>query len=989
MGTATATNIATSESIKAYVDAQVGANNELSEVLANGNTTGGTDISVTSGDDITFADDSKAIFGAGSDLQIFHLSANNASYIQEQNASASLNIDGTDVYIRSYPEGDNMIIAERDSAVTLHYDNAAKLATTSTGIDVTGSGVFSNSTDVAQSFVEFGRTPFSTHGSFLVSGTGTGHLTSNTDASGNSTVGVGATRVALGNGELDFYKSGNTAAGSPRTFSRTMGIASNGDITFYDTNGNASFVYDESVGSTFNEQGENKDFRIESDGKTHMLFVDAGTNRVGINESAPSYTLDVGEATAGNLVAARLHNKDTTSGSGVSLLFSNSAFGGSNDGEIRYTNNGTNNNNNLSFHGEIAGVNGLVQLGAFEGGGGQWVTQRGAVFNESGINSDFRVESDTNTHMLFVDAGADYINIGSSVRQDNALLQVTGAKSYSGSYVVRNQIIASDTTALSAGVTGGGIGFNGVYNTGGSTTQFGSVEGLKYNGNSGDYGGEVLIRSRRNGGNNEKRASFSAAEAVFNEDSHNTDFRVESDGNANMLFVDAGQNNVGIGKAPGSGQGTLQTVGSTAATNYYRPAGRYHIFGESSGNGNDEWIYLGGSYTDTDKSVGYVMQDYNGNFGNYAGSYIRTNQAKVRIGHLVGGANSGTAPSLADNFIFDTAGGAVFNERGENGDFRVESVSNDHMLLVDAGNNRVGIGTSSPQVTADVERNSSTGFSNTQDQRSQMALTIRNGSEASGRYVGMNLIAGGGAQSDWSINNVWQSNYVGKLAFKTRTGANSTDWRQLFAMTAGIEAVFNEDSTDIDFRVESNGLTHALFLDAGNDSISIGTSTSTTDTFLRIAGSGSKYSVKYNNAYGGGTAIYANNTNNQGWIYARFNTNTSQVGYISVGTSSTAYVTSSDYRLKENVVYDWDATTRLKQLKPARFNFIVDADTTVDGFLAHEVQSVVPEAAHGTKDAVDADGNPEYQGIDQSKLVPLLVKTIQELEARITALENA
>ena len=82
------------------------------------------------------------------------------------------------------------------------------------------------------------------------------------------------------------------------------------------------------------------------------------------------------------------------------------------------------------------------------------------------------------------------------------------------------------------------------------------------------------------------------------------------------------------------------------------------------------------------------------------------------------------------------------------------------------------------------------------------------------------------------------------------------------------------------------------------------------------------------------------------------------------------------------------ATERLKQLKPSRFNFIADADTTVDGFLAHEVQDIVPEAITGTKDAVDAEGNPDYQGIDQSKLVPLLVATIQELEARIAALES-
>lgn len=124
-------------------------------------------------------------------------------------------------------------------------------------------------------------------------------------------------------------------------------------------------------------------------------------------------------------------------------------------------------------------------------------------------------------------------------------------------------------------------------------------------------------------------------------------------------------------------------------------------------------------------------------------------------------------------------------------------------------------------------------------------------------------------------------------------------------------------------------------------------------------------------------------------MYFYYNSNGAPVGSISTNGSSTIYSTSSDYRLKENVVYDWDATTRLKQLKPARFNFTSDASTTVDGFIAHEAQAVVPESVTGTQDAVDDDGNPVYQGIDQSKLVPLLVKTIQELEARITQLENA
>ena len=122
----------------------------------------------------------------------------------------------------------------------------------------------------------------------------------------------------------------------------------------------------------------------------------------------------------------------------------------------------------------------------------------------------------------------------------------------------------------------------------------------------------------------------------------------------------------------------------------------------------------------------------------------------------------------------------------------------------------------------------------------------------------------------------------------------------------------------------------------------------------------------------------------------------SAVGSIDYSNTGVAYNTSSDYRLKENVTADWDATTRLKQLNPVRFNFIADPDVTVDGFLAHEVQDIVPEAITGTKDAVDDDGNPEYQGIDQSKLVPLLTGALQEavakieaLEARVEALETA
>ena len=113
-----------------------------------------------------------------------------------------------------------------------------------------------------------------------------------------------------------------------------------------------------------------------------------------------------------------------------------------------------------------------------------------------------------------------------------------------------------------------------------------------------------------------------------------------------------------------------------------------------------------------------------------------------------------------------------------------------------------------------------------------------------------------------------------------------------------------------------------------------------------------------------------------------------QVGSITMTNSATAYNTTSDYRSKENVVEMTGSVDRVKQLKPSRFNFISEPDSKiVDGFLAHEVSSVVPEAIHGEKDAVDDQGNPIYQGIDQSKIVPLLVGAIKELTARIEALE--
>ena len=269
-----------------------------------------------------------------------------------------------------------------------------------------------------------------------------------------------------------------------------------------------------------------------------------------------------------------------------------------------------------------------------------------------------------------------------------------------------------------------------------------------------------------------------------------------------------------------------------------------------------------------------------------------------------------------------------------------------------------------------------------------------------------------------------------------------------------IEVVFNEASDDVDFRVESDTATHALFVQGSDGKVGIGEASpshtlhvnsgstnivgkfESTDSVagvalidnaggaeiaavgndlvlypagvekVRLDSSGnllvgttgtatSSYGAKFIKSSSASTILAVHRQSNNGNV-AEWGRGGNSVGSISVTSSSTSYNTSSDYRLKENVTGIADGITRVKQLAPKRFNFIADADTAVDGFIAHEAQAVVPEAVTGTHNEVDDDGNAKMQGIDQAKLVPLLTAALQEaivkietLETKVAALEGA
>ena len=140
--------------------------------------------------------------------------------------------------------------------------------------------------------------------------------------------------------------------------------------------------------------------------------------------------------------------------------------------------------------------------------------------------------------------------------------------------------------------------------------------------------------------------------------------------------------------------------------------------------------------------------------------------------------------------------------------------------------------------------------------------------------------------------------------------------------------------------------------------------------------------------YGNGIKVVSPTSSGTDNTAMSFYQQTSTVGSITIGTSSTSFNTTSDYRLKENREDISDAIERVKELKPIKFNWIKEpGESKVDGFYAHELAEVVPEAVTGEKDALDWEGKPDYQAIDQAKIVPLLTAALQQAIDKIEALE--
>jgi hypothetical protein len=284
--------------------------------------------------------------------------------------------------------------------------------------------------------------------------------------------------------------------------------------------------------------------------------------------------------------------------------------------------------------------------------------------------------------------------------------------------------------------------------------------------------------------------------------------------------------------------------------------------------------------------------------------------------------------------------------------FASGSSSTERMRITSSGN--VGIGTTSPSARLDITSTDSDAVFLRSSQTNNTNVYITNTNATTDNTANLifapaNNVSGSQisciAKEDFSSS----ANRTADLAFSTRKDGTMSERMRI--ASDGNVAIGNNNPADdtpaIGFQFDVTS-SNTSFMNIGHTS-----SAGTSDAFIRFIRSNTK------------------------------------IGEIATnGVTNVQYSTSSDYRLKENIVTEWDATSRLKQLKPSRFNFKEEKGITRDGFIAHEVSSVVPEAIHGEKDAVDKNGNIDPQGIDHSKLVPLMVKTIQELEARIATLES-
>lgn len=540
------------------------------------------------------------------------------------------------------------------------------------------------------------------------------------------------------------------------------------------------------------------------------------------------------------------------------------------------------------------------------------------VFNDGGTNYDFRIEGDTKANLLFVDASADRVSIGSDYAPSagpDTTLSVYGTPdaNYGNASFV-------DTTSAAVDV-GGSITLVGYKTAQSARGTFGLIKGGKENATSGNEASYLAFHTNNNTAVGER-------------------MRITSGGL------------VGLGTS--SPNVPLQVIGSSTVTD---PV----IRATNSGGTQSMALMSGGLRMDG----GAPIQIYQG------GSEVARIDTSGRLG--IGTTNPG-AQNTASVLV-------VGNTSQNNGITILTGTSNDGVLNFNDGENTNLRGYLIYEHSTDSLRFGANGSERGRFDSSGRLLVGH--SSAQGQSI-FQAVGNSSASTDPGDIRVIRGLSVASVGSNVGAELGIIKFGALeSSVCAQISAVCDANWSASDtpgrlvFSTTPDGLaspTERMRITNGGDFYFNATVTTKTTDGFRIENSGQP-----NISRGSG-----------GTFMSFFNSGSgSQIGSISnTAGTATAYNTTSDYRLKENVIPLVGAINRFNNLQVRRFNFIANPDHTVDGFIAHEAQAVVPECVTGEKDDVDDDGNPVYQGIDQSKLVPLLTAALQEAIAKIEALET-
>ncbi len=1027
MGTASATNIATSESIKAYVDAQVGAFDSLAEVLAVGNTTGGTDLAVSAGDDITFTNSSKAIFGTGSILEIYGDGSN--SYIADT-GTGDLFIKASDNLFLRDGNDNNILRASEDAEVKLYYNNAAKLSTTSTGIDVTGTV---------------------TSDGLTVDGTGTAiDLRSNNNGgTALNTLRFTDTDVTAVNnaeiGKIEFYAT-DTAAVVASIAGRNADASPDGYLQFNTAEGTtlrSRMVIDNTGDISF----------YEDTGTTAKFFWDASAESLGIGTISPSTALEILSSTADQITLVH----DSTV-SGPNIVFKNNGgslariasaetntlrfeVGPSATAVMNITTTGIDVTGTVTADGLTVDGN-IIQSGGDEiqnsgtlrlngdydasGAGNLELKTKGILRQlvENGGDISFYEDTGT-TPKFFWDASAESLGIGTdsptqklditSAGTTRAFIRNTNLTS-SGMYIGEDgtgqQILGTGAYPMRFGTNGSeAMRIDASGNVGIGTDSPIAVLHVDMGTNTSDLAGVLIATENDSNATGPdltfRRRSASPADNDSigtlhfygnNSASEDTKYariivqtRDVTDGNedgtikmnvtkagvdVNVLSVtsvNSGNNagSVGINVAGDTPQEALDVRGDTPFI---------EIRDNTSGTWDYNDVFSGLKFSTNDPDVGGAGQ---------VNAFVKAIHTRAGTGHsnpdagLSFGTSQGVTPIAIERMRITNDGFVGINEENPTAPLHITLNDNSDFIHLECTD---GDTTEGPQVH--FYRNSPSPADN-----DKIGVIKFKGNNSSGADVSMLEIA---CQVD-DVTAGSEDSTVNFIIQKDGAQRNALTLRST-------EAVFNQNSVVMDLRVESGTNTHMLFVDAAGDQVKIGNNTAAGgqegNSYLSVSAPVGTRSMDIDRATTTASNHLVNFYSNVG------GTNTLVCNIEASGdleNQNNRYTGFSDVRLKQDIVdanSQWDD---IKALQVRKYRFINHVETMGDdasvqlGVIAQELEASGMNGLVNTKpiDENDPDG-PDRKSVAYSVLYMKAVKALQEamerietLEAKVTALENS